>query len=139
MSVERVWPADVYKRSFPGFDQPAYTQVTVSSGAKRTVAIAGTFPCDPDFNLIGGDSMQLQVRAVLENIKRSIEAVGGTTADIIRTKTYVTDIAAYVREGHAEWLSFFGDKTPASTAVQVVALADDRCLIEIEAYAELDT
>jgi 2-iminobutanoate/2-iminopropanoate deaminase len=137
MPVERIWPADVYKRTFDGFDHPAYTQVTISTGATRTVAIAGTFPCDTEFNLIGGDSMKLQVRAVLENIRRSIEAVGGTTADIIRTKTYVTDIKEYVAEGHAEWMSFFGENTPASTAVQVAALADDRCLIEIEAYAEL--
>lgn len=138
MALERVWPEDVYKRTLPGFDRPVYAQVVVAQPGKRSISIAGTFAADVDFKIIGEGSMRLQVRAVLENIGRSVAAVGGTPADIVRTKTYVTDIEAYVREGHEEWMSFFGDHTPASTAVQVVALADPRCVVEIEAYAELD-
>ena len=82
--------------------------------------------------------MREQVRGVMDNIGKSLAAVGGTPADVVRTKSYVTDIQAYIQEGQQEWLDFFGDTRPASTLVQVVALADERCLVEIEAYAELD-
>jgi enamine deaminase RidA (YjgF/YER057c/UK114 family) len=47
-------------------------------------------------------------------------------------------MAAYLREGHQEYLSFFGDKPPVSTTVGVTVLADPRCLVEIEAYAETE-
>jgi enamine deaminase RidA (YjgF/YER057c/UK114 family) len=47
-------------------------------------------------------------------------------------------MTAYLREGHQEYLSFFGDKLPVSTTVGVTVLADARCLVEIEAYAEME-
>ena len=71
-------------------------------------------------------------------IGKSLAAVGAQRSDVVRTKTYVTDMAAYLREGHQEYLSFFGDKLPVSTTVGVTVLADTRCLVEIEAYAETE-
>jgi enamine deaminase RidA (YjgF/YER057c/UK114 family) len=82
--------------------------------------------------------MRLQVRAVLDAIGKSLAAVGAQRSDVVRTKTYVTDMAAYLREGHQEYLSFFGDKLPVSTTVGVTVLADSRCLVETEAYAETE-
>src|SRR4051794_5479755 len=109
MTLERLWPEDVYKRTLPGIDRPVYAQVVVAQPGKRSISIAGTFPADTEFNIIGEGSMREQVKATLENIARSVEAAGGTRADIVRTKTYVTDIEAYVKEGHEEWMNFFGD------------------------------
>jgi enamine deaminase RidA (YjgF/YER057c/UK114 family) len=92
-------------------------------------------PFDKDNNLVGEGSMRLQVRAVLDAIGKSLVAVGAQRSDVVRTKTYVTDMPVYLREGHQEYLSFF-DKLPVSTTVGVTVLADSRCLVEIEAYAE---
>jgi enamine deaminase RidA (YjgF/YER057c/UK114 family) len=93
---------------------------------------------DKDNHLIGEGSMRLQVRAVLDAIGKSVAAVGARPSDVVRTKTYVTDMAAYLRAGHQEYLNFFGDKLPVSTTVGVTVLADARCLVEIEAYAEME-
>ena len=138
MALERIWPDDVYVRELPNVDGKVYAQVVRSSGATRRGHVAGTFGFDRDGYLADGTGMREQTRLVMENIGRSLAAAGATPADDVRTKTYVTDIAAYVREGHPEWLAFFGDRLPASTAVQIVALADRRAVVESEAYAEIE-
>jgi len=138
MVLARVWPEDVYVRQIPGFPGKLYTQVIKATGTRVAVHVAGTLPFDKDNQLIGEGSMRLQVRAVLDAIGKSLAAVGAQPSDVVRTKTYVTDMAAYLREGHREYLDFFGDKLPVSTTVGVTVLADARCLVEIEAYAETE-
>ena len=135
MVLERVWPEDVYVRQVPTLAGKLYTQVIKATGTRVSIHVAGTLPFDKDNNLVGEGSMRLQVRAVLDAIGKSLEAVGAQRSDVVRTKTYVTDMPAYLREGHQEYLSFF-DKLPVSTTVGVTVLADSRCLVEIEAYAE---
>lgn len=138
MPLERVWPGDVYVRQVPNLTGKLYTQVIKTTGTKVSVHVAGTLSFDRENRLVGERSMRMQVRTVLENIGRSLAAVGAKPSDVVRTKTYVTDMGAYLKEGHQEWLNFFGDKQPVSTTVGVTVLADSRCLVEIEAYAELD-
>jgi enamine deaminase RidA (YjgF/YER057c/UK114 family) len=137
MAIERIWPKDVYVRA-TRLPQKAYAQVVTATNTRVSIHVAGTLPFDKDQNLVGEGSMQLQVRAVLDMIGKSLAAVGAKPSDVVRTKTYVTDIEAYKREGHQEYLSFFGEAVPASTTVGVTALADPRCMVEIEAYAELE-
>ena len=138
MALERVWPEDVYVRQIPEFSGKLYTQVIKASGARVAIHVAGTLPFDKDNQLIGDGSMRLQVRAVLDAIGKSLASVGARPSDVVRTKTYVTDMTAYLREGHREYLGFFGDKLPVSTTVGITELADGRCLVEIEAYAEIE-
>jgi enamine deaminase RidA (YjgF/YER057c/UK114 family) len=138
MALERVWPKDVYVRQISELTGKLYTQVIKASGTRVSIHVAGTLPFDKDNHLIGEGSMRLQVRAVLDAIGKSLAAVGAGPSDVVRTKTYVTDMAAYLREGHQEYLNFFGDKLPVSTTVGVTVLADARCFVEIEAYAEME-
>jgi len=138
MALERVWPKDVYVRQIPDLRGKLYTQVIKATGTRVSIHVAGTMSFDKDNHLIGEGSMRLQMRAVLDAIGKSIAAVGARPSDVVRTKTYVTDMAAYLREGHQEYLNFFGDKLPVSTTVGVTVLADARCLVEIEAYAEME-
>jgi len=77
-----------------------------------------------------------QARAVFRAIKAQVEAGGGTVANIVKVNTYLTDIRYRadllpVRE------EFFGKKMPASTLVEVPALAHPDWLIEVEAIAVL--
>jgi enamine deaminase RidA (YjgF/YER057c/UK114 family) len=67
-----------------------------------------------------------QARAALENLKRGLEAVGATFADVVTADRFVTDLSDQ-------------DAKPATTTVQVVRLATDpRCLVEINAVAVID-
>ena len=71
---------------------------------------------------------------MLEIIIAAVEALGGKTADIVRTRIFVTDIAQWreVGEVHSE---FFESIRPATTMVEVAKLIDSAALIEIEADA----
>ena len=139
MPVRRVWPETVYRRVMPGSDQPTFAQVVEISrpSGGTSIHVAGTFPADVDMVLVGAGDMAVQVAAALENIRRSLEAVGAGIDDIVRIKLYTTDLAWFGRDGRAEFRKFFGDSAAASTAVQVSALAMPGALVEFEAYAEL--
>ena len=67
-------------------------------------------------------------------IKALVESQGGTMANVIKITTYVTDMRyrvdlAPIRE------EFLGKKGPASTLVEISALAHPDWMIEIEAVA----
>jgi len=71
---------------------------------------------------------------VFKCIKALVEAQGGTLDNVVKLNTYITDVRyradlVPVRE------EFFGKKGPASTLVQVSALAHPDWMIEIEAIA----
>jgi enamine deaminase RidA (YjgF/YER057c/UK114 family) len=82
--------------------------------------------------------MSGQARAALENLKRGLQAVGATFADIVTADRFVTDLTD--QDGlNRVWGEYFGDAKPTTTTVQVVRLATDpRCLVEINAIAVID-
>jgi len=82
----------------------------------------------------GGDSMYDQTRAVFTKIKHLVEAAGGTMNDIVKMTGFITDIAKrddYLR-GRRD---FFTSDPPASTLVEVTALAAPGLMIEVEVMA----
>lgn len=138
MAIERVWPKDVYVRQAPHNEGKVYAQVVKATNVRTSIHVAGTMSFDKDQNMVGEGNMRLQVRTIMENIRRSLAAVGAAPRDVVRVKSYVTDIQAFLREGSQEYVEFFGDSLPASTLVGVTALTDPRCMVEIEAYAEME-
>ena len=82
--------------------------------------------------------MEGQARAALENLKRSLSAVGANLADIVTADRFVTDLSDQDALNRV-WAEYFGDAKPATTTVQVVRLATDPCcLVEINAIAVID-
>ena len=82
--------------------------------------------------------MEGQTRAALENLKRSLSAVGANLSDIVTADRFVTDLSDQDAL-NTVWAEYFGDAKPATTTVQVVRLATDpRCLVEIHAIAVVD-
>jgi len=82
----------------------------------------------------GGDSMYDQTRAVFTKIKHLVEAAGGTMNDIVKMTGFITDIAKrddYLRARR----DFFTSDPPASTLVEVTALAAPGLMIEVEVMA----
>jgi enamine deaminase RidA (YjgF/YER057c/UK114 family) len=98
------------------------------------VLVSGTAPvwpdgsCDPD--------AAVQARRCLEIIAAALDRAGGTVADVVRTRMYVTDRADVdaVARVHGE---VFRDVRPAATIVVVAGLAEERWRVEIEAEAVL--
>ena len=98
--------------------------------------ISGQTPIDDDGNLVAG-GMDAQTRRVLERIRRIVEHEGGTMADIVRVRVYVTELSAqHLRDIHAVRNEFFpADARPASTLVEISGIIRAGGLIEIDADA----
>ncbi|WP_349903701.1 RidA family protein [Parafrigoribacterium humi] len=137
MAVDRRWPKGIYVRELPSVAGKIYSQVTVGDPGSREVHIAGTLPFDANQIFIGEGDVRAQTKAVMEHIGRSLAEFGLGPADVLRTKTYVIDMEDYLANGLTEWVEFFDGTPPTSTTVGVTSLADNRALVEIEAYAAL--
>ena len=106
-----------------------------------TIHVTGTVGVEQDGHF--ATTMKEQAKRALEIIIAAIEALGGTVADVVRTRIYVTDISKWEEVGQAHG-EVFAHVRPATTMVQVARLIDDQALVEIEADAilspeELDT
>ena len=102
------------------------------------IEVSGTIAVDSDGNLIGKDNPYQQTRFILTKIQKAIENAGGKLENIIRTRIYVTDINQWQEVGKAHG-EFFKNIRPASTMVEVSALAGPEFLVEIEASAIIET
>lgn len=81
-----------------------------------------------------GDTAYDQAMAALRIIEKALGDAGSSLAAVVRTVTYVTDMADRdeVARAHKEVL---GDVRPAATLVAVSALVAPELKVEIEAYA----
>ncbi len=88
-----------------------------------------------------GRGMREQTERVLSSIRAILEREGGTMADIVRVRVYVTQLDQQsLRDVHEVRSRFFAEgKYPASTLVRVAQLIPDGGLIEIDADAVIQT
>lgn len=112
-----------------------YSHGVIGEG-KRLVFISGQVPQDANGQLVGRGDIAAQTRQVLANIRVAVEAAGGTVQDINKITIFMVELdpAGYAAVAQAR-RDFFQGEYPASTLVQVKALASPDWLIEIEAYA----
>ncbi len=79
--------------------------------------------------------MEGQARETMENLRKGLDAVGATFADLVVANRFLTDLSQQDAL-NAVWNEYVGDHKPTTTTVQVVRLATDpRCLVEINAIA----
>ena len=127
--------ANIEKYCAPGvYDPPGYSQAIKVTGAQTILFLAGQVAYAKDGSPSHRGDLKGQARAVFEAIKAHVEAGGGTLRNVVKITTYVTDARCRLefREVREE---FFGPKGPASTMVEVSALAHPDYLIEVEAIA----
>jgi 2-iminobutanoate/2-iminopropanoate deaminase len=77
-----------------------------------------------------------QAKVIFTKIRHLVEAAGGSMADIVKVTIFVTDITQREKVWQARRESFTGN-FPASTLVQVAALATPSLKVEIEAVAHI--
>jgi enamine deaminase RidA (YjgF/YER057c/UK114 family) len=116
---------------------PGYTHVVEVTGPGRMVFIAGQLGMDRDGNFVGGGDFAAQAAQVFENLKAALAAVGGGLEHMVKITIFLTDLKHLpaFREVSGRYLD--GPNPPASTLVQIFALARPGALIEIEAIAAL--
>ena len=125
--VKRTNPAPLSKPT-------GYTHVVEVTGPAKTVYVAGQIAFDKDGKIVGAGDMKAQAEQVFKNLQTALDAAGAKFSDVVKMNTYITDMgkAPVVREVRAR---YFGETTPASTLVQVAALARPELMLEIEVIA----
>ena len=97
--------------------------------------VSGLTAHDAEGRLVDGDAA-MQTRRILENLSLVLFEAGASFADVLKVTVYLIDIGERtlinpVRE------EFFGEFRPASTLVEVSALALPGMRVEIEAVVGL--
>lgn len=107
--------------------------------AGNTLYISGQIALGSDGKMVGEGDIRAQTRQCFENIRAIVERAGGSMSDIVKLVSYFScDLTDEVTKDYFSVRSqYFGDYKPASTGVQVKALAYPTVLLEIEAIAVL--
>lgn len=112
-----------------------YNHVKIRPGTP--VFPTGQVAWDEEGNVVGVGDMQQQVEQVYANIDRLLEGLGAQRDWIVRTTTYVTDLALVPHIHPVRQRFFEGLELPASTLFQISALAEPELLLEIDVVVML--
>jgi 2-iminobutanoate/2-iminopropanoate deaminase len=95
--------------------------------------VSGIVPVDDQGRLVGEDVVA-QARQVFRNMELVLKAAGCGFGDVVKVTLFLLDVTnrAAINPVRQE---FFGEARPASTLVEVTALAVPGALLEIEAVA----
>lgn len=138
MEKIRIMPKNHWDWSMP---------VSFSQGWKvdNIIFVGGQVARDENRNIIGPGDIEVQTRAVFNNIRNVLNEVGAGMENIVKINTY------YTFEGEGEevnkfWqkiakvqMEFLPDPGPVETSVRVSGFGADGLLIEVEAIAIVDT
>ena len=119
----------------PGLPEPI-SHYTDAVRFGDLLLVSGCAPLDEDGRLVAEGDIGGQTRQVLESMGRILRHAGATFADVLKVTVFMTDVSQR-REANAVRRQFFGAARPASTLIEVSALAVPGMLIEIEAIVGL--
>jgi reactive intermediate/imine deaminase len=102
--------------------------------AGNLLFVSGIVPVDERGALAGGDDVVAQTRQVFENMRSVLAAAGCGFEDVVKVTIYLLDIGdrPLINPVRRE---VFGATRPASTLVEVGALALPGAKVEVEAIA----
>jgi enamine deaminase RidA (YjgF/YER057c/UK114 family) len=100
------------------------------------IAVSGTVAVDEQGKVVGANTYE-QTRFALQKIERALRELGADLKDVVRTRTYLTDISTFedFARAHKE---VFAAIDPVATCVEVSRLVAPDLLVEIEVDAIVD-
>ena len=107
----------------------------------RQVFIAGQIGWDAEQKFVS-DAFAAQAEQAMRNIVTVLAEAGGKPEHVVRLTWYVVDKAEYLAAGRAlgqAYRQIFGRHFPAMSAVQVVALMEDRARGVVGGWAILNS
>jgi 2-iminobutanoate/2-iminopropanoate deaminase len=100
--------------------------------AGDTIWVSGLLAVDREGKLVGGGDVVAQAEQVFRNLAVVLEHSGVGFADVVKVVVFLVNIEDRVAINEVR-RRHFGPSRPASTLVEVSALADPHALLEIEA------
>lgn len=97
------------------------------------IEVAGTAPIPPPGEMTAVTASEQMLRCGAIAVA-ALEDLGATTADVVRTRMFITDPSEADEIGRAHQ-QIFGDARPVSTMVVVAELLDPAWKVEIEVEA----
>ena len=98
--------------------------------------VSGLVPVDAAGKLVGEGDVVEQTRQIFRNMELVLRAGGCSFDDVVKLTTFLLDVNDRARINPVRQ-EVFGDARPASTLVEVSALAVPGALLEIEAVAAI--
>jgi 2-iminobutanoate/2-iminopropanoate deaminase len=111
-----------------------FSHSIVAPASGTFIFVSGLTARTADGTIVGLDDYSVQTRQVLENLKLILAASGATLDDVVQVQTFMRDISQW-SVVQKVWEEYWGGTFPASTAVEVTRLFDERQLIETQAVA----
>jgi 2-iminobutanoate/2-iminopropanoate deaminase len=103
---------------------------------RRLIFVSGQLAVGDDEQIVGIGDVGAQTEQVLRNIRKYLESLGGSLADVVQVTVFVKDMSG-LRAIHEARLRAFSPPYPTSTLVAVSAFVHPDALIEINAVAAL--
>jgi len=97
--------------------------------------VSGCISLNPQGELVGGGDVVAQTHQVLANLKAVVEAGGSEIGKVVKTTVFLKSMNDFA-EVNGIYASFFGQHTPARSAIEISRLPRD-VLVEIEAIVSL--
>jgi 2-iminobutanoate/2-iminopropanoate deaminase len=123
--IERLTPAGIAAPRGP---------YTPAVRAGDFIFLSGQVPIDPATNQFSPGDIQHETRLTLSNMKRLLEGIGASLADVVKVGVFLADGAEFARMNEV-YVEFFGESKPARTTVVCSFMADIRIEIDCVAYS----
>lgn len=103
------------------------------------VYLGGQTAMDANGDIVPGGIVEQFVQAFF-NVLTTLEAAGGTPADLVDVTIYLTDVDDYQANGREigrRWREMAGTEYPAMAGIGITRLWQPEALIEIQAVAHI--